>query len=104
MSERIEKIRDAVQVMHHCSATHLKSVPMREMFGDKVVWEGVVEVFKITGKKLISRCYAWSFDDGTETRFVTVLKTPPVMSPSDAVRAFIVSSREPDGVKVSEPL
>lgn len=103
MSPRIEKLKDAVQVMHRCKAEHLESVPIREMFGDKVVWEGVVEVFKVVGIDNVARCYAWSFHDGTEDRFTTVLKKPPAMSPHTAVRAFLMTSGKPDWVKVSDP-
>ncbi|MFY9925869.1 MAG: hypothetical protein WAK51_15425 [Opitutaceae bacterium] len=103
MSPRIEKLLDAVQVMHRCKAEHFQSVPVIEMLGDKVVWDGVVEVFKVEGIKNVLRCYAWSFEDGSETRFVTVLKKPPVMSPRNAVQAFIMDSRKPSGVKVSDP-
>ena len=37
------------------------------MFGDKTVWEGVVESFAITGHPKAKRCYAWSFLDGKPT-------------------------------------
>jgi hypothetical protein len=61
MSPRIEQLREAVEVMHKCKAQHEKSVPVVEMFGDKTVWEGVVESFAITGHPKAKRCYAWSF-------------------------------------------
>lgn len=50
-----------------CKAQHEKSVPVIEMFGDKTVWEGVVESFAITGHPKAKRCYAWSFLDGKPT-------------------------------------
>jgi hypothetical protein len=103
VSPRIEKLLDAVQVMHRCKAEHRESVPVIEMFGDKVVWEGVVEVFKITGVSNVAICYAWSFHDGTEDRITTVLKRPPVVNPQTAVRAFLMTPGLPDGVKVSDP-
>jgi hypothetical protein len=93
MSERIEKIRDAIQVMHRCAAIHAGSVPVIEMFGSKKVWEGVVEVFDLSSHPKAKRCYAWSYPDGKETRFVTVLEIPPVESPQTAVRAAIASRR-----------
>ena len=93
MSERIEKLRDAVQVIHHCSATHVQSVPVVEMFGPKVAWEGVVEVFDITGHEKAKRCYGWSYPDKGETQFVTVLEIPPVESAQTAVRAAVASQK-----------
>ena len=95
MSERIDKMRVAVKVMHRCDATHTGSVPIREMFGEKIVWEGVVEVFEITGHPKAKRCYAWSYPDGTEQHFVTVLEIPPVKDPITAVRASIMAARKP---------
>src|SRR5947209_5574889 len=71
---RVPKLLEAVEVMHQCKAVHVESVPVIEMFGKKTVWEGVVEVFNITGHPKAERCYAWSFPEGTETRFVTVLE------------------------------
>jgi hypothetical protein len=56
-------------------------------------WEGVVEVFDITGHPHTKRCYAWSFPEGTETRFVTVLEIPPVESAQTAVRASIAGEQ-----------
>jgi hypothetical protein len=37
------------------------------------------------------RCYAWSFDDGKQTRSVTVLELPPVDSPETAVKVAIAA-------------
>jgi hypothetical protein len=69
-------------------------VPVREMFGDKVVWEGVVEKFALLGHPKAKWCYAWSFQDGDTTRYVTVLELPPVESPQTAVRAAIASKAQ----------
>jgi hypothetical protein len=94
MSERIDQLREAVEVMHGCKAQHEKSVPVVEMFGTKTVWEGVVESFAITGHPKAKRCYAWSFLEGNEPRYVTVLEIPPVESPQTAVRAAIASKAQ----------
>ncbi|HTS16368.1 MAG TPA: hypothetical protein VMP11_02235 [Verrucomicrobiae bacterium] len=91
MSPRIEQLREAVEVMHKVKAQHEKSAPVLEMFGDKTAWEGVVESFAITGHPKAKRCYAWSFKDGPETRYVTL---PPVDSPQTAVRAAVVSKAQ----------
>jgi hypothetical protein len=94
MSPRIEQLREAVEVMHKVKAQHEKSVPVVEMFGDKTVWEGVVESFVITGHPKAKRCYAWGFLEGEEPRYVTALEIPPVDSPQTAVRAAIVSKAQ----------
>ena len=93
MSERIEKLRDAVQVMHRCSATHAESVPVCEMFGKQVAWEGVVEVFNLVNHQRAKRAYAWSYHDGKEEQFTTVLEIPPVKDAPTAVRASIMATQ-----------
>lgn len=92
MSERIEKLKDAVQVMHRCTATHRESVHVREMFRDQVAWEGIVEVFDIVGHPKADRCYAWSYhDDSDSPEYATVLKIPPATSAALAVKVYIAS-------------
>lgn len=91
MSKRIEQLREAVEVMHKCKAVHVGSTPIREMFGPKVVWEGVVESFDITGHPKAKRCHAWSYQEAGETQYVTVLEIPPVVDARTAVQASIVS-------------
>jgi hypothetical protein len=61
------------------------------MFWQKVASDDAVEVFRLTGHPKAKRCYAWSFTEGKETRFVTVLEIPPVESAQTAVRAAIAS-------------
>jgi hypothetical protein len=94
MSQRIDTLRQAVETAHNCKAAHLESVPVREMFGNAVVWEGVVESFSLTGHPKAKIAYAWSFPDGPETRYITVLELPPVESPQTAVRAAIASKAQ----------
>ena len=94
MSDRIDQLREAVEVMHGCKAKHERSVPVVEMFGQQKAWEGVVESFAITGHPKAKRCYAWSFQDGKEKRYVTVLEIPPIESPQTAVRAAIASKKQ----------
>ena len=91
MSERIEAIAKAVEKAGECPATHLESVPVIETFRGQVVWEGVVEVFTLTGHPKATRAYGWSFKEGEETRYTAVLELPPVESPITAVRAAILA-------------
>jgi hypothetical protein len=94
MSERVGYLREAVEALHKCKARHEQSVPVVEMFGKETVWEGVVECFQITGHPKAKRCYAWSYPDGKETRYLTVSEIPPVESPQTAVRAAIASKAQ----------
>ena len=47
------QLKRAVEAQHACTATLIQSVPVKETFGDKTVWEGIVHVFKINGLRLV---------------------------------------------------
>ncbi len=70
-----------------------QSVPIREIFKGKTVWEGVVQVFHLAGHPTATRAYAWSspIKGSTKRRFIAVLHTARINSPLDAVRAAIVA-------------
>lgn len=85
----IPSLQDAIRAMHQCDAHHVRSVPVRETAGDKVAWEGVVDVFDLPSCAAGARCYAWSERDGMRTKPVIVLETPSVTSPQRAVQAAL---------------
>jgi len=88
----IPALIDAIRHLHGCEATHVETVPVREVFNGEVMWQGEVEVFDVTGCKLATRAYAWSHaTTGTKRQFYAVLHVPPVDSPLKAVRASIVA-------------
>ena len=69
------QLREAVEGMHGGIATFAQSVPVREMFDGKTVWEGVVvQVFDLA-EHTAPRAYAWSspIEGGTKRRFFAVL-------------------------------
>jgi hypothetical protein len=89
----LKELRLAVDRLHECKARHLKSVPVKEVFRGKTVWDGVVEGFELSGHSKAKRCYAWGHwedEAGKQIRIVTVFGVPPVDSPLAAVRAAIV--------------
>jgi hypothetical protein len=89
----VEELRDVIRRLHGVESTHLQSVPIKETFQGKTVWEGVVEVFEIIGHPKATRIYAWAHDTGNPQnprRHVTVLHIAPIDSPIAAVRASIV--------------
>ena len=51
-----------------------------------------VEAFDIQGHPKARRCYAWSYEEGGETQYVTVLEIPPVDSAETAVKVAIAAS------------
>ena len=87
----IEELREAIRKTHGVEATHVNSVPVKETFQGKTVWEGVVEVFELHGHSQATRAYAWSHGiNDTKKRHIAVLHIGPIKSALDAVRASIV--------------
>jgi hypothetical protein len=83
----IDELRIAVERTHGGAATLSQSVPVRETFEGKIVWEGVVHVFHLSGHPTATRAYAWSspIEGSTKRRFFAVLHQSPVNSPQAAV-------------------
>ena len=89
----LEELRDVIRRLHGADAEHVESVPVKETFQGKTVWEGIVEVFNLVGHATADKVYAWSHetDDPVKPRrHVTVLHAHPIASARDAVRAAIV--------------
>ena len=89
----IEELRDVIHRLHGVDARHVESVPVKEMFQGKTVWEGIVEVFELVGHPKAPKVYAWSHetdDPKKPKRHVTVLHIAPILSAEAAVRAAIV--------------
>src|SRR6266436_10291339 len=91
----IDQLKQAVEHLHGGEATLAQSVPVRETFEGKPVWEGVVHVFDLAGHPTATRAYAWSspIEGSTKRRFFAVLHTDRINSPLEAVRAAIVAER-----------
>jgi hypothetical protein len=88
----IAQVQVAVSQLHNCGATWRETVPVREVFQGKMIWQGDVEVFDLTGHPKAKRAYAWSHLDGKKderTQYVAVLEIPPVDSPQAAVKVAI---------------
>jgi hypothetical protein len=89
----IEELRDVIRRLHGVHSTHVESIPVKETFQGKTVWDGTVEVFDLHGHPQATRVYAWAHDtDDPEKprRHVTVLHSHPITSAVLAVRAAIV--------------
>jgi hypothetical protein len=87
----IEKLAAIIYELHGAKASHRESVPVKEVFEGRTMWDGVVEVFDLHGHPETHRVYAWSHKtDSDEDRHVTVLHIPPVVDPVTAVRAAII--------------
>ena len=93
MANYIEELRDVIHRLHGADAIHVESVPVKETFQDKTVWEGIVEVFDLRGHPKAARVYAWAHETDNPrkpVRHVTVLHLHPIKSAQDAVRAVIL--------------
>jgi hypothetical protein len=89
----ITELRDVIHKLHGAKAEHVRSVAVQEKFQGRIVWDGVVEVFDLSGHPKANRIYAWSHDTDDPKhpkQHVTVLHIPPVVSPQTAVQAVIV--------------
>jgi hypothetical protein len=89
----IQELQDAIRRWHDVDSEHVDSVPVKEMFHGKTVWNGIVEVFNLKGHPTVSRVYAWAHDTddpANPRRHVIVLQRHPINSAQDAVRAAIV--------------
>jgi hypothetical protein len=70
VNQRIEKLKDTIELNHHCRAEHVDSKAVIEMAGEKTVWEGVVEVFELVGHGEAKRCYGWLSKIGRVRRWL----------------------------------
>lgn len=88
----IEELRDVIKRLHGVESRHMESVPIKEEFQGRTVWEGIVEVFELIGHPKAPKAYAWAYktDNPKKPVHVTVLHIEPVISPLLAVRAAIV--------------
>jgi hypothetical protein len=80
----VEELRAVIHRLHGGEARHVESVPVKERFQGKTVWEGIVEVFELRGHPKADKVYAWAHDTDDPAkpkRQVTVLHVHPVTSP-----------------------
>jgi hypothetical protein len=85
--EYIERLQLTIEYLHNCRAAYRESVPVKEVFDGKTVWEGNVEVYDLIGHPKAKRAYGWSHGDPEE--FITILELPPVDSAQSAVKVGV---------------
>ena len=93
MNDYIQELKDVIRRLHGVNSEHVESVPIKEEFQGKTVWEGVVEVFNLVDHPTAFRVYAWAHDTDDPSnprRHITVLHSRPIQSARDAVRAAVV--------------
>ncbi|HTB97135.1 MAG TPA: hypothetical protein VK716_09025 [Terracidiphilus sp.] len=94
MSSRyIEELQQVIHRFHGVHSTQAESVPVKEEFDGRVIWEWTVETFQLHDHPDANHAYAWTHetDDAKQPkRTETVLKIPPAVSPLTAVRVAIM--------------
>ena len=97
MEVSADQLKRAVEGQHGGKAVLVTSLPVKEVWDGKTVWEGVVHIFDLDGHPTATRAYAWSspIEGGHKRQFYAVLHLGGIRSPSDAVRAAIVASSGP---------
>jgi hypothetical protein len=101
----IEELRRVIKRLHGVESRHVASVPVKETFQEKTVWEGVVGVFELIGHPKASKAYAWAHDMDDPKhpiRHITVLHMDSVTSPVLAVRAAVIQEFRERGTATEE--
>lgn len=89
--ETIKSLQRAIKASHGCDSRHVESVPVHEVFRGRTAWKGTVEVFDLISHAKAKRAYAWQYQEGRETKTISVLEIPPVTSPESAVKVAIAA-------------
>lgn len=96
----IEELQDAIRKLHGVESEHINTIPVKEEYQGKTVWNGFVEMFELKGHPTAQHVYAWGHDIDDPKhprRHITVLRSGKIGTPLDAVRAAIVQEfRERD--------
>src|SRR3954447_4926437 len=83
----------AIQQLHGSPSKHLETVEVKELFREKVVWEGQVEVFELLEHPKAKFCYAWKYKDKNTQgeRIAAIPGLRLIRSASEAVKTFIMA-------------
>jgi len=87
---------DAIERKALCKVKYLHTQPIRLVEDGQIIWKGTVEVFQLDGHPAAKIAFGWgnpTADDKVE--LVTVIGTPPLETPVQAVKAYLASRRSP---------
>ena len=93
MTGYLRELQQVIHRLHGVQSTHIESVPVKETFQGRTVWEGVVEAFQLHDHPKVPMVYAWAHDTDEPDRprrHVTVLHIHPITSAREAIRAAVV--------------
>jgi len=91
-----DQLRQEVESQHGGTATLLQAVPVHETRDGQTIWDGMVSIFELRGSSSGAfRAYAWFYElsDG-KRRFFSVLHSPKIDNPRNAVRSAIGAEHE----------
>jgi len=71
---------------------YIRAIRVRQVFQDRVLWEGKVGIFHVQQFGETIECYAWCNDNTLGFHVpVIMLSTLAIDSPAAAVRAYVLS-------------
>jgi len=91
VSERIERLKEAVEKTYECKARHIVSEEVDDLFQGEVAWDAVVAIFELEDYPKAKRCYAWAHIEDGGPQYTTVLEIPPVNSAESALEVSIAA-------------
>jgi hypothetical protein len=77
---------------HGTVARWCETVPVHEVLGDVLVWNGDVHVLDLYGHPFARRAFVWGVRAGKRHRWQIVLAIPPIDNPAAAVRAVLAGA------------
>src|SRR5205823_3084301 len=85
--KEISDLQAAIRATHGCESIYRRTEFVREVFQGNMAWDGLVRVFKLINHSKAKYCYAWSYREGSETKYTAVLEIALVDSSQSAVKA-----------------
>ena len=98
MSDDTEGLKAAIEREHGGTATFIGTELVTAMWQGLIAWQGVVQVYALTGEAQFKTVYAWlDHPDGSghPRRVHTALKAGSINTATDAVNAAIVANYRP---------
>lgn len=97
MSDDTEGLKAVIEHQYGGTATFIGVEPVTAMWQGLIAWQGVVQIYALTGDAQFKTVYAWlAHADGSGSRRVyTALKAGAVNSSWDAVNAAVAVEKNP---------
>jgi hypothetical protein len=91
----VSDLCESIRAMHGAPCEFLRSVCVKQVYKGRVLWQGIVGIFRVDLCSEAVECYAWATDSLAGANYpVVFLKTRLVDSPAAAVREHIMELSE----------